>query len=322
MFRYVAKRTLLAFVVLSLLSFFSFGLMSLMPGDPIEEMRMSNPEMRPEDVERLKALHGLDKPFPVRYATWIQHVLQGDLGYSRTYKVPVTELIGDRLLNTAVLSLSALGLSLLIAVPVGVYSALRMGSRFDYISNLLAFAGQSLPPFWLGIMFIMIFAERLGLFPAGGTQTLGQNHQGLASLLDRAQYIALPVLVFTVSQMAVYVRYTRGAMIEALRQDFVRTARAKGVPETKVIFVHAFRNALIPLVTVVALALGGVFGGAIITEQVFAYQGVGKLVYESILAGDHNVAMVAFNLTIGMVLIMNLLADVCYAALDPRITYS
>jgi peptide/nickel transport system permease protein len=271
---------------------------------------------------RLKALHGLDKPFPVRYANWLSDVVQGDLGYSRTYKVPVTHLLGDRLLNTAVLSLSALVLSLLIALPVGVLSALRNGGRFDYVSNLLAFGGQSVPPFWLGIMFIMVFSEHLGLFPAGGTQTLGQEHTGFAGLADRAKYMALPVLVFTVSQMAVYVRYTRGAMIEALRQDHVRTARAKGVPEWRVVFAHAFRNALIPLVTVVALALGGVFGGAIITEQVFAYQGVGKLVYESILAGDHNVAMVAFNITIGMVLLMNLLADLCYAALDPRITYA
>jgi peptide/nickel transport system permease protein len=322
MFAYVLRRLGIAAILLLLISFLSFALMTLMPGDPVQELMLSNPDMTAQDVSRLRALHGLDDPLPVRYGRWLGDTLRGDFGYSRTYKVPVTDLLGDRLVNTAVLSLSALALSLAFALPVGIIAALRAGGKFDYSSNLLAFAGQSVPPFWLGIMFIMIFAERLGWFPAGGTSTIGAEHASAwAALGDRLKYITLPVLVFTVSQMAVYVRYTRGAMIEALRADHVRTARAKGNPEWRVVGVHALRNALIPLVTIVALALGGAFGGAIITEQVFAYQGVGKLVYEAILAGDHAVAMVAFNLTIGLVLVMNLAADVCYAALDPRIAY-
>lgn len=282
---------------------------------------MSNPTMRVEDVQRLKALYGLDLPIYERYWNWLKDTLQGDLGYSRTYKVPVTDIMGERLINTFILSFSALTLALLLAVPIGIIAALRNGTKFDYIANLLAFAGQSLPPFWFGIMLIMIFAEWLQILPAGGTMTIGDESTGFAVIADRLKYITLPVLVFTVSQMAVYVRYTRGAMIEVMRQDYIRTARAKGLSEKRVVSVHAFRNALIPLVTIFAIAMGNVFGGAIITEQVFAYQGVGKLVYDSIIANDFRVAMVAFNITIAMVLFMNLLADISYAFLDPRIAY-
>jgi peptide/nickel transport system permease protein len=321
MWNFIIRRLFLSVVVLIVISFLSYALMALMPGDPVQEMLASNPRMRVEDVERLRKLYGLDLPIYERYYNWLSDTLRGDLGYSRTYKVPVTEIMGERIANTAVLSVSALLLSLLLAVPIGIISALRNGTRFDYVANLISFAGQSLPPFWLGIMLIMVFAEWLQLLPAGGTMTIGTELTGIEFILDRLRYISLPVLVFTISQMAVYVRFTRGAMIEVMRQDYIRTARAKGLGERRVVTVHAFRNALIPLVTIVAIAMGNVFGGAIITEQVFAYQGVGKLVYEAIIGNDFRVAMVAFNLTIAAVLIMNLIADISYAFLDPRIAY-
>lgn len=321
MWNYILRRLVTAVLLLFVISFASYSLMALMPGDPVQEMMASNPNMRPEDVTRLRQLYGLDLPIYERYFNWLKDTVSGDLGYSRTYKIPVTELMGERLANTFALSASALVLSLLLAVPIGIIAALRSGSRFDYGANMFAFAGQSLPPFWLGIMLIMVFAEWLHWLPAGGTMTIGADLEGVAAVLDRVRYITLPVLVFTVAQMAVYVRFTRGAMIEVMRADYIRTARAKGLPERRVVSVHAFRNALIPLVTIVALAMGNVFGGAIITEQVFAYQGVGKLVYDAIIGNDFRVAMVAFNITIGMVLIMNLIADVSYALLDPRIAY-
>jgi peptide/nickel transport system permease protein len=321
MWNFIIRRLFTAVVLLLAISFASFSLMALMPGDPVQEMMASNPNMRPDDVERLRSLYGLDLPIYERYFNWLSDTLSGDLGYSRTYKVPVTELMGERLANTFALSASALVMSLLLAVPIGIFAALRSGSRFDYAANMFAFAGQSLPPFWLGIMLIMIFAEWLQWLPAGGTTTLGVQLSGIDAIFDRVRYITLPVLVFTVAQMAVYVRFTRGAMVEVMRQDYIRTARAKGLGERRVVTVHGFRNALIPLVTIIAIAMGNVFGGAIITEQVFAYQGVGKLVYDSIIGNDFRVAMVAFNITIAMVLVMNLLADVSYAFLDPRIAY-
>jgi peptide/nickel transport system permease protein len=209
MWNFIIRRLFLSVVVLIVISFLSYALMALMPGDPVQEMLASNPRMRVEDVERLRKLYGLDLPIYERYYNWLSDTLRGDLGYSRTYKVPVTEIMGERIANTAVLSVSALLLSLLLAVPIGIISALRNGTRFDYVANLISFAGQSLPPFWLGIMLIMVFAEWLQLLPAGGTMTIGTELTGIEFILDRLRYISLPVLVFTISQMAVYVRFTR-----------------------------------------------------------------------------------------------------------------
>lgn len=318
---YIIRRVLQSLFVLLLLSFVCYSLLALMPGDPVELMISSNPKITSADVARLRELYGLDQPIYMRYLSWLKDVSLGELGYSRTYKIPVTELLGSRLINTFALSFSTLLLSLLIAVPVGVAAAIWRGSKFDYMANLLAFAGQSIPQFWLGILVILVFAVKLGLFPAGGTETLGANYTGFEYLLDRLRFMALPMMVFTTFQVATYVRYIRGAMIEVLRQDYVRTARAKGLPRMKVIWRHAFRNALIPLITVVALGLSGVFSGAIITEQIFAYQGVGKMTFDAVISNDFNVAMVCFNITVAMVLSMNLIADLCYAFVDPRISY-
>ncbi|MGA1296446.1 MAG: ABC transporter permease, partial [Burkholderiaceae bacterium] len=223
MWNYIVRRLVTALLLLFVISFASYALMALMPGDPVQEMMASNPNMRPEDVVRLKKLYGLDLPIYERYFNWLKDTVSGDLGYSRTYKVPVTDLMGERLANTFALSASALVLSLLLAVPIGIIAALRSGSRFDYAANMFAFAGQSLPPFWLGIMLIMVFAEWLQWLPAGGTLTIGAGLEGAAAIADRVRYITLPVLVFTVAQMAVYVRITRGAMIETMRADYIRT---------------------------------------------------------------------------------------------------
>lgn len=321
MWNYIIRRLLQTLVVLFLLSFASYALMSLMPGDPLQEMIAANPRITQADIERLRALYGLDLPMHERYFNWLRATLSGDFGYSRTYKVPVMDLMGERLLNTFILSFAAILVALVIALPVGIISALKNGTRLDYILNLFTFAGNSLPAFWLGIMAIMIFAVGLQWFPAGGTETIGSSLTGMDALFDRGRYLVLPVAVFTVAQMASYVRFTRGSVIDVLKQDYIRTAKAKGLKRGRVIIVHALRNALIPLVTLLALSLAGVFNGAIITEQVFAYRGVGKLVYESIISNDFNVAMVSFNITIAMVLVMNLIADVAYAFLDPRISY-
>ncbi len=308
-------------IVIFLLSLISFYLMNLMPGDPIDIMISSNPKMTTEDADRLKKLYGFDKPIYVRYWKWLSSTLAGDLGYSRTYRVPVGEILGPRLLNTLYLSGAALSLSLVIAIPTGIFSALKKGSVFDYAVNLFAFAGISIPSFFLGIILLIIFTIWLAWFPAGGTQTVGTKLSGFAAFVDRIKYMILPMVSLTAQQMATYVRYMRSSMIETMHFDFIRTARAKGLPRKRVLYVHALRNALIPVVTVVALSLSFLFSGAIITETLFAYQGVGKLVFDSIIANDFNVVMVSFNITVGMVLIMNLMADILYAYLDPRISY-
>jgi peptide/nickel transport system permease protein len=318
---YILRRLIQTIVVIALLSYFCFFIMTLMPGDPVELMIQSNPKITSEDVARLRTLYGLDQPAYKRYLNWAGTILKGDLGYSRTYRVPVSELIGPRLMNTFTLSLASLVLAILLAVPLGVYCALKPGSKLDYFFNSLAFAGISLPAFWLAILLIMMFAVRLPLFPAGGTETIGMGFTGMDFILDRAKYLFLPTVTLAALQMGVFLRYTRSAMSEAMRNDYIRTAKAKGLKRQKVIWAHGFRNALVSLITVLALSLASLFSGAILTETVFAYQGVGKLVYDSIIGNDFNVAMVSFIISVTMVLLMNLLADIAYGFADPRISY-
>lgn len=319
---YILRRIIQTIAVILILSYVVFSLMTLMPGDPVELMISSNPRITAEDVARLREFYGLDQPGWKRYINWASTISQGDLGYSRTYRVPVTELMGPRLWNTFVLSLTALSLSLLIAIPLGVITALKPGGKLDSFLNLFSFAGISVPSFWLGLMLIIIFAVQLGWFPAGGTETVGIQHDSFWGMIkDRAYFLFLPVLSLALQQIGRYVRFARSAMLEALRNDYIRTAKAKGLPWRVILWKHAFRNALIPLITVVALSISGLFSGAILTENVFAYQGMGRLLYESIVANDFNVAMIAVIISISMVLLMNLIADILYGYADPRISY-
>lgn len=318
---YLFRRLIQTGIVIFVLSFVSFYLMNLMPGDPVDIMISSNPKITSADIQRLKGIYGLDKPIHSRYWHWLTDTFSGDLGYSRTYRVPVADLLGPRLLNTLVLSLASLFLALLIGVPLGILAALKKGSFFDYLVNLVAFAGISIPSFFLGILLIIVFAIGLVWLPAGGTETVGANLTGMSWFLDRLRHLILPALSLTALHLGSYVRYTRSAMIETMHNDYIRTAKAKGLPFKRIVFIHAFKNALIPLVTVVALSFSFLFSGALITETLFSYQGAGKLVYDSIMANDFNVAMVSFVITVSMVLLMNLLADLLYAWLDPQISY-
>jgi peptide/nickel transport system permease protein len=321
---YIIRRLIQTVVVVLALSFVSYALMGLMPGDPLDIACQANPYCTPENLEQMKKNLGLDQPIYVRYAKWLGGILQGDLGYSRTYRLPVGEILGPRLLNTLYLSGTSLLLSLFIAIPLGVITSLKQNTKFDYSLNMFAFAGISIPSFWLGLMLIIVFAVKLNLLPAGGTETIGI--EGEMSIwwhvADRLKYLILPVTSLSLLTIAYWVRYTRAKMIETMRNDYIRTARAKGLPENRVIRMHGLRNALIPVVTVVALGFSGIFSGAVITETVFAYQGAGKLIFDSIFANDYNMAMCSFIITSFLVLFMNLVADICYAYLDPRISYS
>lgn len=322
MTNYILRRLLQTAVVIVLISFVCFYLMSLMPGDPVDIMVSSNPKITAEDVIRLKKLYGLDQPVTTRYANWVGNILHGDLGYSRTYRVPVEEIMGPRLLNTFWLSLASLTLSLLIALPLGIYSALKPGSKFDYFVNFFSFAGISIPSFWLALVLIIVFAVKFPLLPAGGTMTItDENLSFWAQFTDRIQYLILPVLSLSIQQIGRFSRFARSTMVEVMRNDFIRTAKAKGLDRQAVIWKHGFRNALIPLITILALSFSSLFSGAILTETVFAYQGVGKLVYDSIVGNDYNVAMISFVISVSMVLIANFIADILYGVADPRITY-
>lgn len=316
MFKYILGRLLQTLIVLGALSFFCYVLLTVMPGDPVELMIQSNPKITQEDVARLRNLYGLDQPVAVRYSNWMKDILSGDLGFSRTYRVPVGELLLPRLKNTFVLSFSALLLSLCIALPLGILAALRANTKTDYIIGFFSFGGISTPSFWLGLMLIIVFAVKLQWLPASGTESIGVDSPGF---FDRLPYLILPALTLSYITIGRFVRFTRSAMLEALKNDYIRTATAKGLPRRLVIWKHAFRNALLSLITMVTLSFSGVFSGATITETVFAYQGVGKLVYDSILSNDFNVAMISFMISVGMVLLFSLIADLLYSWADPRI---
>lgn len=323
MINFILRRLIQTFIVIVLLSYFCFYLMTLMPGDPVELMIQSNPKITSEDVVRLRTLYGLDQPVYTRYMNWMGTILQGDMGYSRTYRVPVSEIMGPKLFNTFLLSFSSLALALIIAIPLGVLSALKPGTKLDYSIGFFAFSGVSMPSFWLGLVLIIIFAVMLPWLPAGGTETIGVDFDGsTAMVLDRIKYLILPTITLAYISIGRFLRFTRSAMLEALRNDYIRTAKAKGLSHSVVIWQHGFRNALLSLITMVTLSFSGVFSGATITETVFAYQGVGKLVYDSIIGNDFNVAMISFMISVSMVLIFNLIADILYSFADPRINLS
>ena len=315
MLAFLTRRIMGMAAVLAVMSFIVFMLIGLMPGDPIDIMIASNPDLTPADGERLKRLHGLDLPLWERYANWLGGVFTGDLGFSRTYNRPVMEILLPRLGNTVIL----LGLSsivaILVAIPLGVIAATRPRSRLDGAINLFCFAGISVPPFRLALVFIMVFAVTLGWLPAGG---MGAPDAGPFARLD---FLVLPVATLTIASLAGYTRFARAAMIEVLRQDYIRTARAKGLGPRRTVFGHGLRNAMLPLTTIIALDFGTLFSGALITETMFGYLGMGKLIYDSILGNDFNLALVGLLLATLVVLIGNFLADIAYAVLDPRISF-
>jgi peptide/nickel transport system permease protein len=322
MINFILRRIVQTLIVIVILSYVCFGLMTLMPGDPVELMISANPKITAADVTRLRSFYGLDQPVYKRYYTWVSDIATGDLGYSRTYRIPVEEMMGPALTYTFILSVASLTFSLLVAVPLGIICALKPNSKLDYTINLFSFAGISMPSFWLGLVLIIIFAVKLRWLPAGGFQTTGMEYETYwDEFVDHIQYLILPIISLSVQSIGRFSRFTRSAMLEAMRNDFIRTARAKGLARSTVIWKHGFRNALIPLITIVALSISSIFSGALITETLFAYPGVGRLIYSSIMGNDYNVAMVSFLISVTMVLLMNLVADLLYGVVDPRVSY-
>jgi peptide/nickel transport system permease protein len=319
---YILRRLLQTVIVLAILSYLCFGLMTLMPGDPVELLISSNPKITAEDIVRLREFYGLDQPTYVRYMHWVSDIAKGELGYSRTYRIPVSDMLGPSLQATFILSIISLVFSLVVAIPLGIACALRPNTKFDYIVNLFNFSGISMPSFFLGIILIILFSVKLNWLPAGGYQTTGMVYANFfEELLDKSKYLILPVISLSVQSIGFFARFARSSMLEAMRNDFIRTARSKGMPENIVIWRHGFRNALIPLITIIALSFSSIFSGALITESLFAYPGVGRLLYTSIIGNDFNVAMISFIISITMVLVMNLVADLLYGVVDPRISY-
>lgn len=316
MTRFLLSRLAQALAVLLLMSLAVTVLLALMPGDPVDMMLAGNPRATAADVARLRAFYGLDQPWWERYGHWLWAALHGDFGYSRSYAQPVLAVIGPRLANTLILLGLAMALSMAMALPLGIRAARKPGGWADGAINLLCFAGISVPVFWLALLMILLFAVELNWLPASGLGPIGAT-----GWREKLPYLVLPVGTLVLSSIGGYTRYVRSAVMGELRQDYIRTARAKGVGERRVVWGHALRNAALPVVTVAALEFGALFSGALVIETMFAWPGMGKLIYDSILGNDLNVALVALLFATLTTLAGNLLADVAYAALDPRITF-
>lgn len=316
MIRYVGIRLLEMLALLVLLSFVIYALIGLMPGDPIDLMRSSDPRMSAADAARLKALYGLDQPLLLRYAGWMRQALAGDPGYSRLFSVPVLEVLLPRLGNSLLLMLPSFSVAFVLALGFGTAAARRPGSRLDAAVNFSCFVGVSLPTFWLALILILVFAAGLGWLPASGIAT-----PGVGDTADRLRHLVLPVATLTLVTMTSYTRYVRAAMREALAQDHIRTARAKGASEARVVMHHALRAALVPVTTILALSFGGLVSGALVTETMFGYPGMGKLIFDAVMGNDYNLALVALLLAAAVTMAANLAADLAYSWLDPRVSY-
>ncbi|WFU73439.1 MULTISPECIES: ABC transporter permease [unclassified Bradyrhizobium] len=317
MSQYVLRRLLIAIPSLLGISVVLFVVLALAPGDPFSELA-TNPNVPPEVQAALRAKFGLDDPIYLRYLSWLSAMLHGDWGFSFVSRMNVDQLILQRLPATLYVIGSAQILALLIAIPVGVYAATKPYSLFDQIANTLAFVGFSLPTFFTGILFILIFSVTLDWLPFVYTTDIKAT--GIRWVLEMIRQAIMPVAVLGLFQAASMTRFVRSAMLDVIRLDYVTTARAKGLGQAKVIIKHVMRNAMIPVVTLIALQMPAVFGGAIVTEQIFRIPGIGSLLISSILSNDTPVVMAVTFVFACLVVLFNLIADVLYGWLDPRIS--
>jgi peptide/nickel transport system permease protein len=320
MARYLMRRFVISIPVLIGITMVTFALVSFAPGDPVSAL--ISPEaagtLGPEWVEEQRERLGLNDPLPIRYLKWGKELLQGNLGYSTLDRQPVADKIVARIGPTLRLMIAVQVMSLAIAIPVGVLSALRQYSVLDYFVSILGFAAISIPSFFLALGGIYIFGLKLGWLPTAGMSTVG----GEPSIRDSIRHLILPASVLGLANAAPLIRYVRSSMLEVIHQPYVNVARAKGLSEHVVIYGHAARNALIPLITVIALGLPKLIGGTVIIETIFAWPGMGQLAIAAVRSRDYPMIM-ALNLIIAsMILLSNLLADVLYAVADPRIRYS
>ncbi len=316
-YTFFLRRLLSAIPVMFIITFATFVLMQMLPGGPLAAYE-NNPEISQDDIQRLRHEMGLDRPIPVQYWAWLKNFVRGDWGYSFVTKRPVLQEIWDRLPNTLYLTGFSLIVALIIAIPAGIISATRQYSIFDHITTTLTYIGRSMPVYYSGLLLIIIFSIWLRWLPSGGMHTLGKDF----SIIDSLRHLFLPVLSLSTLIAAKYVRFLRTSMLEVIHQDYIRTAAAKGLRNRIIIFKHAFRNAAIPLVTVVAIDLPVLFAGALFTETVYSWPGMGRLFVDSATRFDYSIVMGIVAAIAFLVVLSNLIADVIYGILDPRITYS
>jgi peptide/nickel transport system permease protein len=321
MFHYLTRRMFQLVPLLFFISAFIYLLLYLMPGDPLYRMLEDVPNLRPQDYERLRKLYGLDDPVYIQYWKWLWQLIQLNPGYSREYGQPVVDIILPALKNTLVLTITAVVIGKVVAILLGIFSAVRQYSIGDYILTAITFISYSVPAFWLGLMLIIVFSVKLGWLPTSGMVSSDLTPGSWEAMVDWIKHLILPVSVLAISEIIQVQRFMRSSLLEVLRQDYLTTARAKGLSEKVVIGRHALKNALIPVVTIIAVTMPRVVGGSAVVETVFAYPGMGRLLFTSIMGNDYVVAMTVVMIIAVTVIFFNLLADIIYGWLDPRIRY-
>jgi len=310
--RYLIRRLAQGAVVLFVVSAVVFAIVHAAPGGPA---LLNNPDVDPKMAKEMEKQLGLDDPIPVQYARWLGNAVRGNLGRSYQHSLGTAELLWARIPNTLLLSGTALLLAVVLAVPLGMISAVYRYSALDYAATVTAFVGVSIPVFWLAILLIIVFSVTLGWLPSSGMLTVGVPF----SMRDRLLHLLMPSIVLATFPLAQLTRYVRSSMVDALAQDYVRTARAKGLPECSVLGRHALRNALIPMVTVLGVLTPRLLGGAVVTETIFAWPGLGRLAVEAAVTRDYPVILGATLLVSTLVVLSNLITDVLYVVIDPRI---
>jgi peptide/nickel transport system permease protein len=298
----------------------SFGIMHLAPGGPAEAQMEFSAKASAEARERLRKLYGADQPVHKQYLTWLRKFVTLDFGEAFADGRKVKDKILERLPITITINLLSLGVILLVAIPIGILSATRQYSLLDRFTTVFVFVGYSTPSFWLALLLIYLLGVQWGVLPISGIQSLDTT--GLSAwdrLMDRAQHLILPVFVSAFGGLAGFSRYMRNNMLEVMRQDYIRTARAKGLPESRVIYKHALRNALMPVITILGLSLPGIIGGSVIMESVFGIPGMGQLLYQAVFSRDYNLAMGILVPAAVLTMLGNFLADIGYALADPRV---
>ncbi len=318
---FLVRRLLVVVPLLIGITFVSFIVISLAPGGPLDFLEGESPDLSPEVKKQLTELYGLDKPLVVQYWSWLTRLARLDFGRSFLPDgKPVLTKIGERLPVTLMLNIVEMLIILAVAVPIGVMSAVRQGSNFDKVTTMFVFIGFATPDFWLALLLMSFFGAQLGWLPISGLRSMNWEYLTFwGQQLDFVSHLVLPIVVATFGGLAGFSRYMRQSMLEVVRQDYVQTARAKGLPENVVIGKHALRNALLPVVTILGLSLPGLIGGSVIIESIFAIPGMGQLMVQSIYARDYPVVMGNLVVVAVLTLFANLFADIAYGLVDPRI---
>lgn len=324
MARYLFKRLLMMIPLLLGITLISFVVIHLAPGEPTDLQTELNPHASVELQQRLRAQYGLDQPIYVQYGRWLERLAHLDFGnsFAQDHR-PVLDKVLERMPITIIINLLSISLILAVAVPIGVISATRRNSLFDRATTVLVFTGFAMPSFWLALLLMDYLGVRLGIFPVAGIRSLGHEYLGFfGRIWDYAQHLILPVFVSAFGGLAGFSRYMRSNMLEVVRQDYILTARAKGLSERAVIYRHALRNALLPVITILGLSVPGLIGGSVIFETIFAIPGMGKLFYDGVMMRDYPLIMGVLVIGAVLTLVGNLIADLSYALADPRIRHS